>query len=265
MDEGKDEIPQGPQQGSPGAPPQGPEGQDPHTGRRRTPIPIQWHHSRFDLTVVSVQAMVATVTMSIALIGAFFIYDEYQDRRQARMTRAWGLLNDTREVRFFNVGQIEALQSLHLSGANLRYMKMESRFLEGIDLRGADVFGSHFSAANLSGADLRDTNLRLTRLDVSNLTSARLDHAVLVEAVVSRARMMEASLRNADLSGAILAGVDLTGADLHRAKLVGTDLTEADLTGVSGLKDAQLAEACADADRPPTLPEGFTPPPLCPE
>ena len=265
MDEGKDETPQGRQDGRPGVPPQGSQEQGPQAERRRAPIPIQWHHSRFDLTVVSVQAMVATVTMSIALIGAFFIYDEYQDRRQARMTRAWSLLNDTSEVLFFNVGQIEALQSLHLSGANLRYMKMESRFLEGIDLRGADVFGSHFSAANLSGADLRDANLRRTRLDVSDLVSARMDDAVLVEAVVSRARMMEASLRNADLSGAILAGVDLTGADLHRAKLVGTDLTGADLTGVSGLKAAQLAEACADAGRPPTLPEGFSPPPVCKE
>ena len=169
------------------------------------------------------------------------------------------------EVRFFNVGQIEALQSLHLSGANLRYMKMESRFLEGIDLRGADVFGSHFSAANLSQADLRDANLRRTRLDVSNLASARLDDAVLAEAVVSRARMMEASLRDADLGGAILAGADLTGADLYRARLVGTDLTEADLTGVRGLQAEQLAEACADAGRPPTLPEGFSPPPVCEE
>lgn len=233
-------------------------------GRRgRPPIPIQWHHSKFDLTVVSVQAMVAGVTMAVALVGAFFIHDEYQDRRQARMTRAWSLLNETREIRFYNVGQIEALQSLHLSGANMRRMSMESRFLQGIDLRGADLLGSHFSASNLSFADLRNADLSQTRLDVSNLSEAWLDDANISEAVVSRAKLGEASLRGADLSGAILAGADLKGADLTDAKLAGTDLSNADLTDVRGLDAERLAKACADEDKPPTLPEGLLPPPVC--
>ena len=46
------------------------DGSNAQPGRRgRPPIPIQWHHSKFDLTVVSVQAMVAGVTMALALVG----------------------------------------------------------------------------------------------------------------------------------------------------------------------------------------------------
>ncbi len=233
--------------------PPGQEGQDQERSagqgqRRRSPIPIRWHHTGFDLTVASVQASVAAVTMAIALLGAFFIHDEYQDRRQARMTRAWELLNDTREIRFFNVGQIEALQSLHLSGANLRRVNLESRYLEGIELRGADFYGAHFSAANLAGADLRDAVLQATRLDIVNLTEARLDGADMSQAILSRARLIDASLRGVDLTEAVLAGTDLSGANLRRAR---------------GLTSEQLAEACATPERPPELPDGLPSPPVC--
>ncbi len=233
------------------AQPQGAQGEEAQTGqgqRRRPPIPIRWHHTGFDLTVASVQASVAAVTMAIALLGAFFIHDEYQDRRQARMTRAWELLNDTREIRFFNVGQIEALQSLHLSGANLRRVNLESRYLEGIELRGADFYGAHFSAANLAGADLRDAVLQATRMDIVNLSAARLDGADMSQAILSRARLMDASLRGVDLTDAVLAGTNLSGANLRRAR---------------GLTSEQLAEACATPGRPPELPDGLPPPPAC--
>ena len=216
--------------------------------KRRSPIPIRWHHTGFDLTVASVQAAVAAVTMAIALLGAFFVHDEYQDRRQARMTRAWELLNDTREIRFFNVGQIEALQSLHLSGANLRRVNLESRYLEEIELRGGDFYGAHFSAANMAGADLREAVLQATRLDLANLTEARLDGADLSKAILSRARLIGASLRRVDLTEAVLAGTDLSGADLRR---------------VRGLTAEQLAEACAKPEQPPELPDGLSPPPAC--
>ncbi len=230
---------------------QGTPNQDPGAGqgqRRRPPIPIRWHHTGFDLTVASVQAAVAAVTMAIALLGAFFVHDEYQDRRQARMTRAWELLNDTREIRFFNVGQIEALQSLHLSGANLRRVNLESRYLEEIELRGGDFYGAHFSAANLAGADLRDAVLQATRLDIANLTGARLDGADLSHAILSRARLIDASLRGADLTEAVLSGAKLSGANLRR---------------VRGLTPEQVAGACADPERPPELPAGLPPPPAC--
>ena len=216
--------------------------------RQRSPIPIRWHHTGFDLTVASVQAAVAAVTMTIALLGAFFIHDEYQDRRQARMTRAWELLNDTREIRFFNAGQIEALQSLHLADANLRRVNLEGRYLEGIELRGGDFFGAHFSAANMVEADLRDAILKAARLDIANLTEARLDGADLSQAILSRARLIGASLRGVDLTAAVLAGTDLSGADLRRAR---------------GLTSEQLAEACATPERPPELPDGLPLPPAC--
>ncbi|MDJ0946501.1 MAG: pentapeptide repeat-containing protein [Kiloniellales bacterium] len=216
--------------------------------RRRSPIPIRWHHTGFDLTVASVQAAVAAVTMAIALLGAFFIHDEYQDRRQARMTRAWELLHSTREIRFFNSGQIEALQSLHLSGANLRRVNLESRYLEGIELRGADFYDAHFSAANLAGADLRDTVLHGARMDIVNLTEARLDGADMSKAILSRARLIDASLRGVDLTEAVLAGTNLSGANLRRAR---------------GLTAEQLAGACATPERPPELPDGLPPPPAC--
>ncbi len=216
--------------------------------KRRSPIPIRWHHTGFDLTVASVQVAIASVTLAIAMLGAFFIHDEYQDRRQARMTRAWELLHNTQEIRFFNVGQIEALQSLHLSGANLRRVNLASRYLEGIDLRGADFYGAHFSAANLAGADLRDTVLHGSRMDIVNLTEARLDGADMSKAILSRAQLIDASLRGVDLTEAVLAGTDLSGANLRRAR---------------GLTAEQLAEACATPERPPELPDGLPPPPAC--
>jgi len=233
------------------APKQGAPKQEASPGqgqRRRSPIPIRWHHTGFDLTVASVQVAVAAMTLAIALLGAFFIHDEYQDRRQARMTRAWELLHNTREIRFFNVGQIEALQSLHLSGANLRRVNLASRYLEGIELRGADFYGAHFSAANMTGADLRDAVLHGTRLDIANLTEARLDGADMSKSVLSRARLIDASLRGVDLTEAVLAGTDLSGANLRRAR---------------GLTAEQLAEACATPERPPELPDGLPPPPAC--
>ncbi len=246
----------GPEGPTPGGAGQEAQGQRAQSGeglagqgqRRRPPIPIRWHHTGFDLTVASVQAAVAAVTMAIALLGAFFVHDEYQDRRQARMTRAWELLNDTREIRFFNVGQIEALQSLHLSGANLRRVNLESRYLEEIELRGGDFYGAHFSAANLAGADLRDAVLQATRLDIANLTGARLDGADLSYAILSRARLIDASLRGADLTEAVLSGAKLSGANLRR---------------VRGLTPEQVAGACADPERPPELPAGLPPPPAC--
>ena len=245
MTDSEDETPR------PEAPRQGSSSQEARPGegqRRRSPIPIRWHHTGFDLTVASVQVAVAAVTMAIAMLGAFFIHDEYQDRRQARMTRAWELLYSTQEIHFFNVGQIEALQSLHLSGANLRRVNLASRYLEGIELRGADFYGAHFSAANLAGADLRDAVLHGTRMDIANLTEARLDGADLSKAVLSRARLIDASLRGVDLTEAVLAGTNLSGANLRRAQ---------------GLTAAQLAEACATPERPPELPDGLPPPPAC--
>jgi hypothetical protein len=214
----------------------------------RGPISVKWHHSTFEVALVSVQALTAAVTMVVALVGAIYVQQEHDDRRQARMTRAWNLIHSTQDEVFYNVGQVEALQSLFETGANLHEINMSSRFLQGIRLPGVDLYRANFRRGKLMQANLR---------------GARLEHVEFV-----RANLMEASLDEADLRGANLAAADLSrarfrDADLEGANLADANLTGADLTGARGLVPEQIAKGCADPAEPPILPPGFTPPPAC--
>ena len=216
--------------------------------RRRDPIAIKWHHSMFEISLVSVQALTAAVTMVVALVGAVYVHGEHEDRRQARMTRAWTLLNDTSDARGHNVGQIEALQSLHADGANLREIDMAERYLQGVVLTGANLYAASFKRTRMTNANLRRTDLRWADFE--------------------RAKLKDALLDGANLEGADLGGVDLAGASLRRANLTGVNfngvhLSGTDLSGAKGLTQDMLARGCADPERPPILAPEFEPPPAC--
>ncbi len=214
----------------------------------RPPIAIKQQHSTFEVALVSVQALTAAVTMVIALVGAVYVQDEYHDRRQARMTRAWTLLYNTREELFHNVGQVEALQSLHESGANLREIDMSTRYLQGIVLNGASLYRATFQSSKMMEADLQGADLRQSSLSRTNLTRADLSGADLTDALLTGTNLTGARLARARLGGALLSGATLSGADL---------------TGVRGLTADQIGETCADPADPPALPNGLPLPPAC--
>jgi hypothetical protein len=225
-----------------------PSGEDRRRPTRRDPISVKWHHSVFEISLVSVQAVTAAITMMVAIVGALYVHGEHEDRRQARMTRAWTLLNETQEDGLHNFGQVEALQSLHGDGANLREIDMSARYLQGVILQGANLYASDFSGSKLMAADLRRTDLRHARFESAKLKGARFDGADLERA----------DLGGADLAGAILRRAHLTGVNFN-----GLNLSGADLRGARGLTQTMLAKACVSPGQPALLPVEFQSPPYC--
>lgn len=216
--------------------------------RTRGPIPIKWHHSTFEVALVSVQALTTAVTMVVALVGAVYVQQEHEDRRQARMTRAWNLIHMTQGELFYNVGQVEALQSLFETDANLREINMSSRFLQGIQLPGVDLYRANFRHSKLMQANLRGARLGHVDFVRANLTGANLEGADLRGAALSASDLTRARFRDADFEGATISSTNLTGADF---------------TGARGLVPEQIAKSCADPAEPAILPAGLPQPPAC--
>lgn len=120
------------------------------------------------------------------------------------------------------LGDLGALQSirpnmefLDLSGAEFKDLD-----LEGIDFEGSDLRAAEFEGANLQGADFEQANL------------------------------IRADFKNADLRTASFEEATLSSADFDHADLRGSNLT-----GATGLRSAQLLEACLDANT--ILPTGL--------
>ena len=102
----------------------------------------------------------------------------------------------------------------------------------------------------LVGADLTNQCVKH-----GNLEGADFDRARLVLMCMSFADFRGASFRAADLSGANLAHALLAGADLTGAEMAITSVKGTDLTHVKGLTQAQLNDACGDAET--KVPSGF--------
>jgi hypothetical protein len=81
-----------------------------------------------------------------------------------------------------------------------------------------------------------------------NLEGAVFDDAKLTLMCMSYGDFKGASFRDADLSGANLAHAELDGADLSGAHLTITSIRAADMSRAKGLTQAQLDQACGDAD-----------------
>ena len=102
---------------------------------------------------------------------------------------------------------------------------------------------------DLVGADLRRSYIS-TDMSGAILSEANLSHALITQTDLSEAFLNEANLSGAEISGSNLCGARLHGANLSGALLRGN--TPFSLT-VFGLTQAQIDEACADADNPPKL------------
>ena len=95
----------------------------------------------------------------------------------------------------------------------------------------------------LAGADLTNQCVKHGNLEGANFSGAKL-----VLMCMSYADFRGASFHGADLSGANLARAKLDGADLSGATLSITSIKGTDLTHAKGLTQAQLDQACGDAD-----------------
>lgn len=178
---------------------------------------------------------------------------------------------------------------------DLRYAAGSKAKLTAADLRDADLSRADFQRASFAGADLESADLEGTDLDSAGFRNACLRKAVMRDAdmedadfrfaylgrtdlrspFLTRADFSFASLHGADLRGADLSGADFRGASLrcfaaHKkelspridcanlegALLRGVRFEGADLEHVHGLTQAQLAEACGDAET--RLPSGLS-------
>jgi uncharacterized protein YjbI with pentapeptide repeats len=187
-----------------------------------------------------------------------------------------------------------------LRGKDLRFAAAGRSKLVGSDLRDSDLSGADFQRANMAGADLESANLAGTDLDSADFLNACLRKAVMRDAdmedadfrhaylgrtdlrspFLTRANFAFANLNGADLRGAGLSGANFQGASLscfvsHKqdpkpridcANLEGAVLRDArfegaDLRYAQGLTQAQLSEACGDAET--RLPDGLRLP-ACP-
>ena len=102
----------------------------------------------------------------------------------------------------------------------------------------------------LAHADLSKTCVKHGNLDGADFAGAKL-----VMMCMSYGDYRNASFRDANLSGANLAHASLTGADLTGARLTITSIKGADLHLAKGLTQAQIDQACGDAET--KLPEGL--------
>lgn len=95
----------------------------------------------------------------------------------------------------------------------------------------------------LAHADLTNTCVKH-----GNLEGADFEGAKLVLMCMSYGDYRNASFRGANLSGANLAHAHLDGADLTGARLTITSIKGADLRHAIGLTQAQVDQACGDAE-----------------
>ena len=178
------------------------------------------------------------------------------------------------------------LSEVILSRADLTLAEMSGAMLDSSDLRRANLDSARLSQANLLGANMVNANLTGADLTRANLTKADLHRANVIEADLSRATLHRANLTRATLTAVDFSRANLTEtqfvranlryADFSGADLSGSSLQEADLSGASiekaartdcgvpinqqygfvRLTQAQLDEAVADADEPPSIARG---------
>lgn len=109
---------------------------------------------------------------------------------------------------------------------------------------------------NCRNCNLAGANLSHECVKHGDLTGANFDHVNAQYMCMSLANFTNVSFRGADLTGANLGHSNLTGADLTDAKMDITSLKGTDLSHARGLTQAQLDEACSDAET--KVPTGLT-------
>jgi uncharacterized protein YjbI with pentapeptide repeats len=117
-------------------------------------------------------------------------------------------------------------------------------FSDGARLVLAPSYGGACEGCDLSGRIM--AGARMTNAE-ANFTAADLTAATLVEADCPRALFERAMLTRTDARGANFAHADFTGADVSDVNFEGANVAGADLRRARGLTQAQLDDACGDA------------------
>lgn len=118
------------------------------------------------------------------------------------------------------------------------------------DLFQVDLSYQELEGRNFSGARLRQANLSLSTVDKSRFNGANMS---VVNAFGIRAE--QADFSDVDFEDAVLVGGSFNSAKFANAKLRNTNFSGSDLSTATGLTQAQLNEACGDADT--KLPKGL--------
>lgn len=150
-----------------------------------------------------------------------------------------------------------------MAGANLQRSELVRSSFVGADLTGANLEKSLASRSNFSGANLRGARLvKAEFLRVSfagaDLTDADLSSGDFYRNDFTDAQLTGANLHDAIMPRTVFAGATMTGANLTGAFLLRTRFDKVDLSGVTGLEQSQVDQACGDAAT--ILPAGLTAP-----
>lgn len=211
----------------------------------------------------------------VALAGAVFLIGEYQDQKQARITRAWDLLHKATDRAQKRMDAAEALiftpdgELTERARRNDRTLLREvlscprielgdkpdslptsKSLIEGVRACAAAGNDGQIGAlqtlneAGVSLVNVKLTNFDLTRVQLpkADLSFSQLDNATFSRAVLTRANLIGASLANSILRFANLQDALLHGANLRGANLNGADLRHADLL-FAHLDNANFSQA----------------------
>ena len=211
-------------------------------------------------------------------------------RSRARLQYEWATDNFRLDLRGAYLQDAD-LRGANLSGAilsraDLTLAEMSGAMLDSSDLRSANLDSARLRQVNLMGANMVNANLTGANLTRANLTKADLYRASVIEADLSGATLhranltratlttvdfsranlteshfFQANLRYADFSGADLSRsslqeADLSGASIEKAASTGRRVPRTRQDGFVRLTQAQLDEAVADADEPPSIARG---------
>jgi uncharacterized protein YjbI with pentapeptide repeats len=138
-----------------------------------------------------------------------------------------------------------------LARANLQRSELVRSSFVGADLTGANLEKSLASRSDFSGAILRGARLvKAEFLRVSfvgaDLTDADLSGGDFYRNDFSDAQMTGANLHDAIMPRTVFTKAKMEGANLAGAFLLRARFDDVDLSGVAGLEQSQLDQACGD-------------------
>ena len=150
---------------------------------------------------------------------------------------------------------------LDLRGAYLREAELHGANLSGAILSRADLTRANLTKADLYRANVIEADLSRATLHHANLTRATLTTVDFSRSNLTRSTFVHANLRYADFSGADLSlsslrEADLSGASIEKAVSTDCTLPRTQQDGFVRLTQAQLDEAVADPDEPPSIARG---------
>ena len=141
------------------------------------------------------------------------------------------------------------------------FLDLEGKARFHLDMRGSDLRRAEALGMNLTTSRRPDSTeesiseafTRRTNLSDSKLCSAKMAFAKLKDADLMDSCLCNTWLAHADLTDAYLMGADLSDATFFGAHLSGASLSASGHHPVTGLTQAQLDQAFADPDSPPSL------------